>query len=185
MRCEATTPLFDTHRSPSPISCCLLSPLRAGAHRGTCHIPKKWQPHELPSRGPSPRPPPRARRGPGRRKPSVLLCAKARWAERLGKGPERTFQVWQESGPLVWQETGLLSVPVAGGIPWACVEGENLCVVFFSSALSPGGAGGTSVVVAMRGSCPWCLHAGLALGAPLGFCAWPHFVLSPWLGRDV
>lgn len=87
------------------------------------------------------------------------------------KGPRKDIPSLAGKRPARLAGDGLLSVPVAGGIPWACVEGENLCVVFFfSSALSPGGAGGTSVVAVMRGSCPWCLHAGLALGAPSGFC---------------
>lgn len=75
---------------------------------------------------------PRARSGRGRRKPSLLLCAKARWAETLGKGPERTFQVWQESGPLVWQEMGYCLCRWPEGFLGPCLEGENLCVVYFS-----------------------------------------------------
>lgn len=71
---------------------------------------------------------------------SILFSWKTPGAETLGSGSERTFQVWQESGPARLAGDGLLSVPVAGrdssGSAWK--RKMSVCVFIFSSALSRG-----------------------------------------------
>lgn len=49
-----------------------------------------------------------------------------------GNGPERTFQVWQESGPLVWQEMGYCLSQWPAGIPRALLgRRKRPCVSYF------------------------------------------------------
>lgn len=100
----------------------------------------------FPQPGPSPGPSLAIAARARRRKPSILLCAKAHQAETVGNGPERTFQVWQESGPLVWQEMGYCLSQWPAGIPQDLLgRRKRPCVSFFSLcplSLSLGGARG-------------------------------------------
>lgn len=121
------------------------------------------------------------------RKPSILLCAKTRQAETVGNGPERTFQVWQESSPLVWQEMGYCLSQWPAGIPRALLgRRKRPCVSYFSLCpLSLSGVPGAADTA--RG---WCMHSGAGFHRhccvcsygviPSGFC--PLCFSSGWAG---
>lgn len=85
-----------------------------------------------------------------RRKPSILLCVKARRAETAPKGHSKSGRKAARLSGRRW------AIVCPGGRPGflgPCLEEENVCVcLIFSSALSRGGAGGCE-------RCTWLVRA--------------------------